>query len=567
MVLGILALLAVAVLAGFWFGGRPSVPRKPVHYVRDASGNLVPRENTEPMASLEVQAGAIQSENNFTTATTESRSNSRFACRRLAVLNRSDHPLMARVGPLLVERLGKLAYVDTVAYYPAGERPDEGDLAPDLIISLELDALSESRSMLTRDLEATVLVTAGDQAARSSHHYQDGSVPLVQMNLESRLEHRSTTTGVESAAARYKLAAENIAEQIGSQLAKEFDENVQSDGPLPVLPEGFYPAYERPVPLPILDGRKAELVAGFHGLLTPTDVMWKYECQGDPAVELAAMAEQLQKAGWKGEFDPSDASYLRMRRDDGVVEVFPAKPHGVSASKAADAAKPRPVYVHYVRKMDGEKVAAVLKHMVATEDDLQTLLLFRQQWPSEVTEAVFKRLEAQPPSSGDDWLLLAELRHARQQDDAARAALHRAHLLAKLLPDPGPLDVRIKNLQKELGDSPLPDQEAFPDPALLDELGFVEVTADSSIPSPLPISAGRPLLFRGTDAGGAWRLLCLRLKTDPAPPGLQRVEIGPGMRSCTSGSVTQAATLGGRPLSFRLLGDAAQGYQVETTSP
>jgi hypothetical protein len=129
-----------------------------------------------------------------------------------------------------------LGYVDQIDYYPVGYRPEPGGLAPDVVIGLDLESIQESGLPTSGKLDASILVTAGQRLAKCRSGYCDGlSQPLVDFEFNGRLHHVSTTTGVSSSAARYKLAAEDIAKQIANALLKLFDDYREKDGPLPDL--------------------------------------------------------------------------------------------------------------------------------------------------------------------------------------------------------------------------------------------------------------------------------------------------------------------------------------------
>ena len=85
----------------------------------------------------------------------------RVACRRILILNHSRHPLMERVGAELQQRLAQLPFVEEVVYLPAGKRPAEGGLAPDVAILLDSGRIKVTAIPFCRWIAASALVTAG----------------------------------------------------------------------------------------------------------------------------------------------------------------------------------------------------------------------------------------------------------------------------------------------------------------------------------------------------------------------------------------------------------------------
>ena len=132
-------------------------------------------------------------------------------------------------------------------YYPVGFKPEQGGRAADITVTIDLDKLSESGWPASHAVEATFTVTAGNGLPGCRNSYMDDlTPPVVQFDWNGRLQHTSTTTGVASSAAKYKLVAENVARQIAAALTKEFNERRKKDGVMPELPQAFYPPYHKP---------------------------------------------------------------------------------------------------------------------------------------------------------------------------------------------------------------------------------------------------------------------------------------------------------------------------------
>lgn len=535
-------LLLTAVLAAFWFGSAPRMSTEPMRLVRDENGRMVPADggaDAESGLRFEAQAGTLEANNSFSFASMGSRgSGARFACRRLAVFNESDHLLMARVGPLVVERLSKLPYVEQIDYFPAGRRSEPGTAAPDLFVRLNLASIQESSGPLSRKLDAKIEVHAGNGWSTSNHSYHDGmQPPLVQMRCNGQLDHRSTTSGMESSAARYKQAAENIAEQIAAKLKDQFDKNYQQDGPVPPLPSVFYPEYCQPPELPILTGRQAELVASHHGLLTRTDALWQLTVNEDGKAFLDKARADLEKAGWR--WSTSSDGYLRMTKDSQVLTVYAADANGRPASNAEP--QPQAAATYYVRYMDilsREEQSKAIADLAAQGHPLETLLMFRDRWSDETRRKIFERLQREPPKDAEALLLLAE-HYGEKQRDKALQALRRASILASTLAKPDDVNKQIRKALEKLGEKDA--AQSPPDAALLEEMGFKEIKLDAPAPE-AELSPERPAHFFIPTADGWPKLLTLRIEEQPGKDQpryqLAHVEKQKGGRSWGSGGLS-----------------------------
>ena len=140
--------------------------------------------------TLEFHVGGINASNSRTTTSSESGpSQARFACRRLAIFNESDHLLMQRVAANLLTQLDDLEGFQQVQYYPYGVRPEPGELAPDVTVSLQLDEISSSGFAPARKLNAQVRLTAASTLLGCpSHHYSDGlNPPAVEFDMTDDL--------------------------------------------------------------------------------------------------------------------------------------------------------------------------------------------------------------------------------------------------------------------------------------------------------------------------------------------------------------------------------------------
>jgi len=553
------AIVAVplAVLAVLWFGLPPQVVREHVGLVRGPDGKLVPAQGpTKPRGtSFEVYAGKLAANDTMTSVcATSSGDRARYACRRLAVFNRSEHLFMLRMGGQLVDRLKELPYVERIDYYPPGSGPEEGALAPDVAITLDLKEWQESGLVWQRKVEASIVVTAGTRLAASNSHYQDSlSPPVLDFAWQGRLEHRSTTKGVASSAARYKQVSEDCAKQIANALRKQFDADREKYGPLPKLPEAFYPAYRGPQAMALGEAYPLEPLAAWHGPMNRCDAMWRLATDRDPGEVIGDMRKRLEAAGWKTS-DSSDrpgSVHLRMKRESAVLEVFPegqgasAQPPTVQGPVASQP-RERIMYIHYLDRMTDKELAAAVERSLAEGAPIDVLGLFENSWTQDQCRRILAKMEGARPKDPDGWLTLSRLYSRLQQVPKARDAVLKAHAMERTVPDVSGLRGRIAAMAKALGDESLAKRPT--DAGLLKELGFVELKPGVAIPD-REIAADEPACFLATDRNGKLRTIAVRVK-DASPsagsmPQLSFVDWSEGSKSWGSGGIAHTREIDG----------------------
>ncbi len=519
--------LPVAALAVIWFGLPPQALREHVVLVRGPDAKFVPEEAPSPRRgfSLEICAGKLAANDTVTsTCSTMSGDRARHACRTLAVFNRSEHLFMLRMGERLVDLLKELPYVDRIDYYPPGFSPQEGELAPDVAITLDLSQWKESGLLWSREVEASVAVTAGTHLAASNAHYQDSCTPpLLDFSWQGKLQHRSTAKGVTSSAARYKQVAEDCAKQIADALRKQFAADREKYGSLPKLPGAFYPPYRGPRATPLGEAYRLEPLATWHGLMNHCDATWRLSTDRDPAAVIDEMRQRLKAAGWKaGEWTrQANFAHLRLVRESVVLEIFPEGQGGASMppptveGPAASRPRERIVYVHYVDRMTEKELAAAVEQALAENASTELLVLFESTWTEAQCRQILGRLEHARPKDPDGWLTVARLYQRLQQMPKARDAVLKAHALERTAPDANGLSDRIQAAAKALGDESLAKRPT--DVGLLKELGFVELKPGAAIPD-REIAADEPACFLAPGRDGKLRTIAVRVKP-PSPSG------------------------------------------------
>jgi hypothetical protein len=545
-----------------WFGWRPKLPVSPVHLTRDANGRLTPTANDSGASGvhLELNAATISVSNQLSTTTSEGRpGGARFACRRMAIVNNSNHFLMERVGAALLQQLKDLRGFQQVDYYPYGERLPLGDLAPDLMVALKLAEIKTSGLPGSRKLHARIVMSAtSGPYDYPSYHFDGLDGPLVQLSLRTTLDHDSTTTGVGTPSSRHKLASEDIAKQLGGALTKKLNELYEKDGPLPAFPDRFYPAYIQPPHLPLPADGHCELIASHHGLMKANESIWRLATNRSLPDVLTGLETRLQQAGWKTESLQTDLNslpHLRMLRKEDIVMVYPKRQerspssgtvvvHNLTAEKAEKGPVHGVVFVYFADRMSRKARAEVIGELLSNGCPIETLLMLESMMDRPLRERLYQRIEADPPAAPRAWLLLARWHEVAKRTEKAKQALHRAHLLLRTVADDDDIERQVKKLAKKLGEQ-LPRQ-VVAEPGELESLGFVKLTPGTVTEHELSLNQGA--LFY-TQAGDRLTTFLVRVVQqgggDKPIYALYHMQASGGSRSWGTGSLDRSSRIDG----------------------
>jgi len=441
-----------------------------------------------------------------------------FPCRRIALLNQSRHPLMERVGVEVQKRLAQLPFVEEVAYYPAGTRPPEGQSAPDVVIQLDAPQLKMWGLPFYRRLTAEIQVLAGPSPYQSNSHYSDHMTPpVLGFEWNGSLSHQSTMTGYETAGAKYKLAADDLAGEIAKALSKQFGDWMEKYGPTPSLPESFYGAYHSAPKLAFLPGDSVECVQSNCGLMKHNHTVWRFVDDRDTSVALRAIKSQLERDGWKdrtSEISANGPSLVRMEKGTERIQVFRQQRHetGRAEIRTTSGQPPAqmPVVVQYEDLYSDQETEKALSDLLESGAPTDTLIAFENLYRSgRLRDRFSEAIENRKATSAEGNLVLAELYESRGEKEKARQALLRAAVLLKLQEDQGDIKRRIEDLAKKLGDEKMTQSPVSEE--TFRGLGFTEVTtAPATIES--EVALDEPVLVCGRSEGEKDSLLSVRVR-------------------------------------------------------
>jgi hypothetical protein len=516
----------ICVLLAAWNAFPPVVPQSPLKLVRGEDGKFTNESDSSDVgASLQLHAGQINASNRTTSASSETvGGRARLAGRRILVQNKSDHLLAKRIAGDFLEELKKLSCVDTITYLPAGEIPQPGELSPDVFITLTLADLNES-GLIDQLVDAKLIVTMGSAPAADNHSVSDTlSPPVVQVRWKCQLDHQSTTREVASSAAKYKLVAEDIAKHLGGVVVKQLGSWRDKYDLLPELPSEFYPEYHAPPELP-LEGMESTITFSGHGLLKHNDTVWR--CTIDKALPeaIALLRDRLETAGWN-EGEGRDENRLAMKGPHGRLTAFGenADGFGIGLDKAPTekskqppdetlTTKPTTFFVRYEEYATSEERATAIDKLFDSGVPIQTAMMFENDWTVAQRKKLLDRFAEHPPTSAEQWLVLANIQRGDKNDDAARDALRRSVALLRVAHDASDVKSKLTQLAKELGDEKLVEKlEAEPpDFELLKELGYLEISAVGPAPPvEFDLDGAANYLVRKTD--GDWQLISFSAK-------------------------------------------------------
>ena len=558
----------------------PDVVRNPVLLGRGDDGKLQEQSrNTGDGLHFNAHIGALKSQNNTTTASSESHSNPAFlADRSLVIFNLSNHVLMERIGTELLAQLKADNKFDRLAYYPSGHFPENGAEAPDVWLSINLESIEES-GITGRELKAAVTATLGSSLAGSHHTVHDHlSPPIVTLNTSISVDHQSTLTGIESSSAEYSQQGKDIAKHLMTAVSGKLKTLREKHQPLPKLPSSLSPEFVAAPEFEFLKRLNATRQTSFHGFMFHNETFWQFTSTENVEPMLTSIRDELSKSEWQvGDFEAADwqNAYLRAVKGDAILELFPTKRRIFSMPETKEPQGPVQYNVRYLHRISSEEMQAVVGELlVAQKPDVDELLLLRRFGSPEQQDQVMKLLEKHPPRSIEAWLMLAESYAGGNNSDACRGALIRATLLGLTITDSADCNRRIRDIaaKQKIEDSEL----KVVDQAALTELGISELVAGAE-PSNVEISANSGASFFVANDSEGPTVITVRIQADGrgqanTPTTVTFLQASKNSRSWSTQSafegvsaLQQQLSVGSRPVSLSLEKLDSNSFRVTAT--
>ena len=426
--LGLAAALLACLMAAAWWLPSPVTTETPVTWSRNPDGSFATTDSPPESGPLEIHAATVQASNSSSRASSSTHSGADFfPSASIAVLNLSDSLLMKRAADQLVEALKQDGDFSTVTHFPAGHRPAAGQDRSDLYLTLDLKRLEVS-GLASRDIEADIDIQLGPSPVSSRHSYSGSlSPPTLNFHAHIELDHRSTLTGVESRAARFKLQGANIGNAIATQILQEINDRRKEERPMPALPAGFFPDWSPPPAFEFLTRLEAEQRLSFSGCCLINETLCQVDNAGGPEQTVAAVHAELSDT-WQGNPGKADITYLRMTRDGESVEVFPRR-EGAFLGDESDSA----CWIRYRRVLDQSQREQLFESLLSeTPPRMDLLLSLDRMGTRDQRERTLALADTHSPSTATAWLNLAGRYMYKKQTDKAVNAIRCAYLVGRI---------------------------------------------------------------------------------------------------------------------------------------
>ncbi|HEY1068614.1 MAG TPA: hypothetical protein VGE52_20990, partial [Pirellulales bacterium] len=395
----LLAGLALTALGLWWliWGAGPNLPQQTLVAQRGSDGAFP--ESTGTASGLSGRLSAREANKSTSTISSQSSGGEARLRARSAVVYVATPDLLAqRVAHELFKELQKSSRFDSLTYHPPGEKFTQGELLPDLYLSVGVKSLKESGVAPYKTLEAEVQVTLGNLPARSSHSYMDTlSPPVVNHHWNSTINYSAREVGLETASARYEAVGRDLAADVAKSINEYLAKLAEKHGEWREDPLEFFPAFAPGPELPILQTLHAEKITSGHGFLTKNVTVWKTTLpRAEPDV-VKRIAQDLESAGWKDATKRIEANdgYLRVEKEwqSQIFEVFRPSEFQPQEDEKAD---PREWYCVYTHRMTQTEASAALAKLFDRAAPESMLVPFSQWWYLD-EERVAKYFAEHPP--------------------------------------------------------------------------------------------------------------------------------------------------------------------------
>jgi hypothetical protein len=479
-------------------------------------------------ASFEVQRASIEANNQLNSSSTSTHgTHAQFPARRIAVVNESDHLIMKRVVDHVADHLRSLPFTETVDVIDSFQAIAPGSELYDQYITLSAPDLTIKGMLITgQDVDATIKVSMSPTLFTSRTSYSTSQdLATLKLSYEATLSHSSTTTGYESANAKHKTVANNIAQELSTSLGKALNESVIKAGARPVLPVSFVADYE-PVPKQLaqsLANDWEQLISG-HGHMTPNTTIWTRTTM-DRDAALNELTKQLIDAGFTGKIEPKiDYSHWHLRYNLGegkVLDVFESR-EGYGQPIEGVSAK---LIIRYRQRMAKAKVTELIDELIANHPEVSfedLLPLLNMMTPTQ-QEALAKRMMDVPPTRIPAALAAARLLHDTGRSEQAMDILDRVALLFEF-DDEGVSKNTIKKLGQEITGDPEWDIPK-PTAAQLATAGFVRLTAGTPIEADVALNESVFGYIYTDESKGEFMMIAARVLPSAIPEGVYTLQV------------------------------------------
>ena len=504
---------------------------KPV-VIQSESGKEKPTDAALLGSGFEPHAGIIEAKNNVqTVSSTSAGDGAKVSTRSVLLICQHPHHLLDRTTRMFQKSLVRLPYVDKVAYYPFGTRPEPGGILPDVFITIDMPRVNENNFFRGRKLKAVIKWKAGSSMFPGpSHSVRAYMPPVVNFNIEGQLDHESRMVGIESPQSKYKLEADNISGEMIKSISKQFESLLDKHGQLPRLPEKLYGTYHEPPEFSFIrDDMVLWMISG-RGLFKNNHTVWRFVDERGTEEALTAYHDELQTVGWSAE--DISKEYLQMQKGNEHIYIF-CQPRRDLKSGAIVGSDPQmsvssvPMIAHYESYLTNDQMQKAMDALLGGGVEVKTLLVFEKFFHTpQQQERLRSIIEHSSVHTLDGYLAFVRYWADHNEMEKGRESLLCARAMQRAEKGHNVKAQEIKSLAKKLGDEGLADVPIGED--IFSEMGFInaeQLTKRLEIERALD----EPVLFyRRLDSGDlhtfALRIVCSREPSPSVPYRLLTVE-------------------------------------------
>jgi hypothetical protein len=405
--------------------------------------------------NIHAHVGTIEANNTASSSASTSHPNpARFAMGDISVVCDDAHGLTAAIASQIQHLLASSPHIERVSLFPSDVKPERGARMPDATLTLRVHRIKEIPLPLGRKVDAVIVWQFSRTPLQGSSHYNtEYSPPVVDFNVNGRIEHTSTSQHISLGEGKYVKVAENIAGQIDEYIQKHHKDQIEKNGLMPKLPDSFHGTYVEAPDFPfIASGTPDELVSGT-GLLRHNVTAWRFSEPQDDDAALADYERELKEDGWNGD---ATSYHLHMSRGSESIDIFREKPRskdfGQELHNNPELHPAQPMCARYERAFSQTELNAAAETLLGEKAPADTLLLFKRFFrDSELKERFWKHVEQMDVTSVDSLLALAKHYYDEGREEKAEAAFMKARIMTRTEKGRDSEEQDFKKLAKDLG--------------------------------------------------------------------------------------------------------------------
>lgn len=455
-------LLIGGMLAWLWTGpGSRLIEKAPAFSIeRKPDGTWPEVPHGKDRMALSVDFSKRESHEKFEkTVSAGSTQGARLATRSITVINARDDSLSDLVARGVIAGLQEDHHFERITYTPKGERHSDGERAPDLVLTIQVDPYQDDSIAGNGTVVSKVLVTMSDKVARGISFVVRPNDAPHQVHLRMTLESDINTEqkGFSTPNARIMATADRLSRGIVKKTRETLDEWRGKNGVFPELPAAFYPDYV-PVDAEQFDigmvfgpDEPHEHIASWHARFLHNESWWRGTVRGDKQESAKRIGERLAQAGFESSSESRHS--LTYRNGDLEVELIPqrekVRPVLIIPGTEREKAQTTELHVRYSHHVSAEVRRAAIDGLIREDASPELLMMCSPAWDAEQRkrgQPLIDNLELTEP---DLLLQRAELRRLGNDMDGAIDDLARAATFGNIRLHPSKAYQKAKNKARD----------------------------------------------------------------------------------------------------------------------